>query len=428
MSGGMSIGAGLGLDSLTGGGGPTPIPWRARGHCVSRAFAPVEGVSANGSASTMLYEQNRFYMPVDATNLSLVYHNIRPDADGYQAYTIKASAFTGIGTDESAYQASLPGYEVALWTGGSDTNRRSPSIAVGDYLESDQMALDATAGQLLMVRNAATWSSAPTGFPGSGITKYFGDEVKEVQASYTERINAPIDWAGGYYSIDVTATAWLAPSLVLGTTATRKARVAVPRDSYGNGSGDSDAGNAKFTGWPQKLLNDDYPWYFFGAGGWSLHSLMTTSGNLTRFMELIDLGGFTHVILQLITNDLASGRTAAQFMAQAAEFKTALELLPLKPRLIMTSPPPRTNADNSAVGADYAERKLADSAIRAANGVGYGFIDQSVLFAGGDINISGLWITGGTSDGIHADKIRHEAVVTANSPNLPTILSVAHYG
>lgn len=429
----------LGLGRLAAGmtrgrraSGASAVAWRARGHIVSRAFAPVANTpTANGSARTLLYEQNRFYPAVDANNLSLVYHNIRVDADGYQPFQIKAAAFTGIGTAQEYYQASMPGYEVALWSGGTESGRLSPSIAAGDYRESSQMALDVTAGQLLIVRNHATWGTAPTNWPKAYSTKYVGDEVKEIQASFTERIDAPIDWAGGYYAIDTNAYAWMLPSLVLGDMTSRKARVAVLHDSFGDGSGDSDAGGAKFAGWPQKLLADAYPWYFFGQGGWSLYALLNTSGNLTRFTEIIDLGGFTHVLLQLCTNDLDAGRTSAQFMADVATLKAAIDALPLKPRLILTTPPPRTNAGNSAVTADYAQRQALDAAIRAANGAGYGYVDQATLFAGGSVGVSGLWdTTGGKGQdgtGVHPNKTSHEAVVTANSGNLATLLSIAHY-
>jgi lysophospholipase L1-like esterase len=263
----------------------------------------------------------------------------------------------------------------------------------------------------------------------TGITKYFGDEVKEVAATYTERINAAIDWAGGYYAFDTNAFGWVAPSLILGDATSRLARVAVLHDSYGVGTGDSDAGNSKFAGWPQKLLGVNYPWYFFGCSGWTLNGLMTTAGDLTRFLALLDLGGFTHVILQLCTNDLTT-KTSAQFMAQVASLKTSLEALPLKPRLILTTPPPRTNSGNTAVSADYAQRELLDAAVRAGNGVGYGYIDQAVLFAGGDITVSGLWSTAsskGTADGIHPNKAGHDAVVTANSGGRSSLLSIAQY-
>jgi hypothetical protein len=54
-------------------------------------------------------------------------------------------------------------------------------------------------------------------------------------------------------------------------------------------------------------------------------------------------------------------------MPQVTTLKAALEALPLKPRLILTTPPPRTDASNTAPISDYTERKALDATIGAKN-------------------------------------------------------------
>jgi len=414
-------------------GGAGGIAWRSRGLIASRMSDPfaLTGLFPGGGTNTQVTENTRHMVAVDATNPSVVFRNVRNGADG-PAFTVKCGIWA------APYSAD-PGpapveYKALTWSGGSDSGRRSPSIPAGGYLESDQVALAGlAAGNLLMTRQYEIFASAPSFWLGNEISiQGTGDETGSVGTALTDTINSYVDYGGGvYYGYPSGGGTrqFSSPSLILGDTTTRKARICLLNDSIGMGSGEGAGG--LFIGWPQRLLNDDYPWYLVGNQGYSLAALLATDAERDRRLALLDLGGITHLVVQVITNDLSAGATDVTFLANVDALQAYLDTLPLKPRCVICTSTPRTNASNNAkYGPDgalvQANRLALNAAIRAQTK--YAVLDAALYSeAAGDPN---LWDTTGgkgTGDGIHPNAATHAAIAAGLASAPATAFSVAHY-
>lgn len=409
------------------------IAWRSRGLIASRMSDPfaITGAYSAGGTNTQITENARHIVAVDATNPSVVFRNVRNGTDG-PAFTVKCGLATTLYSASPG--PSLIAYAVTTWAGGSDSLRRSPSIAAGAYLESNQVSLSGlSAGNLVYSRQYEIFAAAPTYWLGSEISiQGTGDETGEVGTALTDTVNTYVDYGGGvYYGYPSGGGLYQfsSPSLILGDTVTRKARICLMNDSIGMGSGEGSGG--LFIGWLQRLLNDDYPWYMVGNQGYSFGALLATDAERNRRLALLDLGGITHVVVQAITNDLAGGATDVTFLAYADALQAYLNTLPLKPKVVLCTSTPRTNAANNAKAdgdgaAVQANRLTLNAAIRAQSR--YAVFDAALYSqSAGDNN---LWDTTGgkgTSDGIHPNATTHAAIATGLASVPATAFSVAHY-
>ncbi|HTJ56936.1 MAG TPA: SGNH/GDSL hydrolase family protein [Devosiaceae bacterium] len=393
---------------------------------MSEPFA-ITGAYAAGGTNAEIYENGRHVVAVDATNPSVVFHNTRNGTDG-PAFTVKTALWA---SPSLSFGPAPIDYRVMTWPGGSDAGKRSPAIAAGSYLESQSKAVNGlAAGNLLMTRHHEIYASPPAFWLGNELTIYAGDEVGEVGNGLTDRVDTYGDYGHGVYSYPAGGyQQYSGPSLVLGDSTTRKARIAILNDSIGMGSGEGAGG--LWVGWPQRALQANYPWYLLGNQGYALATLMNSGTEKARRLALLDLAGITHVLVQTITNDLGAGATATSFMASVDALATMMAALPLQPQLILTTSTPRTNAANNAQATTdgagvWANRLALNDAIRAQTK--YACLDVAAYAQ--DSSNPNIWDTvggKGTADGIHPVLTTHQAIAAGVATELAAALSVDRY-
>lgn len=423
---------GLGIYNIASEPRPGGPVWQARGLVASRmsgAFA-ASNKFPNAGGKREIYEQSRFFLAEDCSNLSLLYHhagNQQPSGLGIGSFSVKASLFRGQAWSD------FDAYEVATWPGGSDALMRSPQIAPGGLLESNATGFGGVGGALIFVRRHLIFSTAPTYWPGNQINLYGGDEVFNVGDGLTERISGgwpATDWAGGYYSRDDGVSyAHAAPALVIGQGAARKARLCIINDSIGMGSGDD--GSAEFMGWPGRLLTSSYPWYLVGNEGYTMAALMADATVRALRLGALQAAGITHLLVQAVSNDLGQARTTAQFLADCAALQAELDALSI--RLILCTSTPRTNAANAAKYAGDAtavqgERLALNQAIRDNNGIGFGYLDPAIFSQGsGNANLWDNTSGRGSADGLHPNAAAHAYIAAMLSGSIDALLTIDHF-
>lgn len=295
----------------------------------------------------------------------------------------------------------------------SFSSGRTATVAPDAILESLPLNVSIPNNTTAYLRWFIEFSTAPVNWPLG--TRYntnpgwqeFGTSLTDIVDSNTPRYTAG------------TNMAVLPPYQITGKTARKLAFEIMGDSASADGSNDSFAYN---TGWSQKGLHAaQIPFVTNGASGNSLaiqiESWGSTAAQQARRKLVRANGAISHVLCGLCTNDFASGATDAQVLARLATLKTQMDAIGVK--VIPVTSMPRTNpANNAKYSADsvnlWTYRRNFNDAIRANNGVGYGYFD-SALYTQDPGNID-LWRTDlgtPTSDGIHPSSAVHSAMSNA---------------
>lgn len=424
---------------------PQGVLYPTRGIVASRLSLPMSQTSRAGDGtSTEVQEQSMFRLAMDASNVSVVWQNLSAqttDEKGDIAFDIKARIFSNPSSGSGSYiqQGDI------TWAAGTEGGYRSPVLNPGDLLESDSGSFFGSKGDRVVVRRMVrtTGAAFPT-WRASEVPLFDGDETNAKGAALTDGSGKVAyvydsDAYGHVYSRGLSDVhQHFAPSMIIGTATSRVARIARLGDSIDSGTGDTNGGE-NASGWLTRLLTNNYPQLHIGQGGYSLTSFTADATKRAQRMAGFTLGGITHVTALIGTNDMnTGGMTAATFLANLAALKAILDAMNI--RLIPVTIPPRTNSGNTATALSTreAERISANASLRAANGVGYGYIDFAA--AAQDAVTPALWRTdtgtngaNGTGDGVHPNTALHQNIVcdyqAALLPApLATVLSVAHLG
>jgi hypothetical protein len=317
--------------------------------------------------------------------------------------------------------------------GGTDSSKRSPSIAAGGWLESQSKTVNGlAAGNALIARHHQIFASPPAYWLGNDLTIYnTGDEACATGNGLTDRVNVYGDYGGGIYVRPAsTGYSLSGPSLVLGDSRTKKARICVLHDSIGMGSGENLA--APWKGWVQRLLQANYPWYMAGSQGYSLNTLLATTTERNRRLALLDLAGITHVLVQVISADVSTGTgQSAILMANLDNLQSYLNTLPLKPRLVVCTATPRTDSGNTtkySTDSTYAqsERITLNAALRTQSK--YAVLD--VAFYAQSSTNNNLWDTTGgkgTTDGVTPNLTTHQAIAAGLAASVALAFNTSRY-
>lgn len=378
----------------------------------SRAALPQTFVAQSGSLTGKQVQQECAFDVYTATN-NLVFRwaNVSTSTitspsvlePGEYSYTLKAALRIG----STVYPISFD-------------SGRTKTVPVDGIVESLPLAVSIPANTKVWLRWFIEFSTAPTNWPlairyNTDGWNQFGNALTDVVDSntpfYTRQTNSAI----------------LPPYQIIGTTSKRLAFEIMGDSASYDGSNDTYAYN---TGWSQRALHAaQIPFIGNGASGNSLAIQIETWGSTAAQQARRKLvranGAISHVLCGLCTNDFASGATDAQVLARLATLKTQMDALGIK-TIPVTSMPRTNSANNAKYGADsvnlWTYRRNFNDAIRANNGVGYGYFD-SALYTQDPGNID-LWRTDlgtPTSDGIHPDPVIHTALADAAATYFGTL-------
>lgn len=393
----VSLGLGLGVGRTSGRS-------KIKAQVASRAALPQTFVAQGGS---YVGKQAQQEMKIDiynaCSNLMFRWANVRCNPStspsvleaGEYSFTLKAALRIG----STVYPISFP-------------SGRTVTVAPDAIVESLPLGITIPANTTAYLRWFIEFSTAPVNWPLG--TRYNTNGWQEFGTSLTDIVdsNTPRYTAGTNMTV-------LPPYQITGKTARKLAFEIMGDSASADGSNDSFAYN---TGWSQRALHAaQIPFVTNGASGNSLaiqiESWGSTAAQQARRKLVRANGAISHVLCGLCTNDFASGATDAQVLARLATLKTQMDALGIK--TIPVTSMPRTNpANNAKYSADsvnlWTYRRNFNDAIRANNGVGYGYFD-SALYTQDPGNID-LWRTDlgtPTSDGIHPSSAVHSAMATA---------------
>ena len=395
----MKLGTGLALTNVTSRGN---VGASVEAQVASRAALPQTFVAQTGGTAGKQAQQE---MKIDIYNAcsNLIFRwanvtcNVSPsvlDAGEY-GFTIKAALRVG----STVYPLSF------------DTGR-TKHVDPDGLIETLPLNTSFPAGTSAYLRWLIDFDTAPVNWPLG--TRYnttgwsqFGNALTDIVDTTTPIYALPANMAV------------LPPYQITGKTARNLAFEIMGDSASADGANDAYAYN---TGWSQRALHAaQIPFITNGASGNSLaiqiESWGSTAAQQARRKLTRANSAISHVLCGLCTNDFASGATDAQVLARLATLKTQMDALGIK--TIPVTSMPRTNpANNAKYGADsvnlWTYRRNFNDAIRANNGVGYGYFD-SALYTQDPGNID-LWRTDlgtPTNDGIHPEPAIHTAMATA---------------
>ena len=186
--------------------------------------------------------------------------------------------------------------------------------------------------------------------------------------------------------------------------------VAVIGDSLAAGAG----GNTHYNGFIQRSFGGDYgksvPHAFIGCPGETVQNFITQSKTVYR---LGIIRGCKSALVQLGTNDIFSGRTAAQVQADLATLYARLLTLGIT-RIYQCTVTPRTTSSDSfatvvnqtTTNAGYESARVTLNTWIRANTAGItGYFEIADLVE--SARDSGKWIAASTADGIHPTDAMH---------------------
>jgi hypothetical protein len=349
--------------------------WAARRQIGDRSLFPARSL-ANGSAFTQLQGYYCFTPMSDVSDPSFVFGNFARTApgtavDGPGNYTIRLGLYDGVNT--------YPIY----WPDG----QRDRTIVPGGQSETEPLfGVLLKKGRRYAIVRLMTYAAAPGAFPAGDCNIYqVGPNKSEWGSALTDKTLTPT-------TITTTIETYFTNMhLAVKGTTTAKMCVGILADSIVSGLGMA----------TQACFAQGVPCIDIGISGMSLGNFLTTvPGATAKLAKQIQASGVTHVLCTLWVNDLLSGATAAQMYANLVALKAILD--PIGVKLITCRPQPKTNASNNGENSagQFATRRALDALVVANNGVGYGYVDFTVMAdPSGDLwRSDAIWATGATID------------------------------
>lgn len=285
------------------------------------------------------------------------------------------------------------------------------------------------AGTRIYLTSLLIFPTAPANVPISGIsTQNFANYFESSTTALTDRTAAA--WSSG----SLTNYAVWAPISITGrlTKVSNSPRLGIFGDSISVGVGSNvsyatlNALQTGYIGFAQRALTHNYPWINLGYAGLLLQSVVGFNtggpGTHARFFAPVQDANLTHIILALGTNDLASGRTDVQFLADVATFVSYMAKRNIK--VIVCTVPPRTDASNAAAVAGHAAYlQNVNNAIKSNYGARVFDFNATLSAPGNPL----LWRTdlgSPTTDGVHpSEAVIAGAAVPALAAQLPALLA-----
>ncbi len=285
------------------------------------------------------------------------------------------------------------------------------SIEPGAELVCDEytFASNLADGASSRVVTFVEYETAPARIPNSNINAT--DNVNELNEGGTGALASKA--ASGMPAARLTAKVILPPCFAVGIpvgTPTVTQRIGFFGDSITSGSDDWPTTDNVIGMAQRGAQAAGTPWVSASTEGYA-YVVMPSGSNARRF-TLFPFRGCSHVISFLGVNDVRSGQTAAQIMANMMSVKAELDALGVK--LIISTIWPNTNAANTAEASAglWARLNAINELIRTNNGVGYGHFDLNALVR--DSTDPNLWAApGGGADGTHPPAAHHATVATA---------------
>lgn len=247
-------------------------------------------------------------------------------------------------------------------------------------------------GDVVMLQVYGRYASIPANWPVStGMWQSRGDEVAEFGTNLTDHSLRTSTIGGAVHSSN---WAICPPIEVRGRVLTNtNKRLALFGDSIAT-SGANDSGSGGYIGFFQRAVAANYGFVNLGASGYGVTAFMTSSraARMRKYRALAE-SGITHAFTNWVTNDL-SGAASAAVVTTILTNLNALrdELLAFGIKLIVMTCCPRTNTNNDGVNAAdnagaWGYRRTFNDAIRASNGVGFGYFDLA-LYTQDPVNLS----------------------------------------
>lgn len=380
---------------------------------VTRAGPPSTYVAQSGSlAGAECQQEASFIAGTTTNNLRFTWANWSVNTGGVSRITAGQYSFT------LKASVTVAGVNYPINWGGTQTK----TFAVDEVMTSDVVVLpaDITPGQEIKVRWWIVYSTAPTNWPLA--IRYNDNGWNEFGTGLVDKINSTTDYFTRQTNLMV-----LPPIAIRGTVSGSVKSVEILGDSISSdGADDSYALNTGYV--PKALTAGGYAFINNGASGNSIYLCTHTASGATADeiarRKIAHHSNITHVLCGLSTNDFASGRTAANILADLATLKTYLDGIGVK--LIPFTCPPRTNSANNAerTAGEWAKIASFNASIVSNNGVGYGYFDANLNMR--DSGNNNLWRTDlgtPTADGIHPNPVIHTALNTALQAALPGLLA-----
>ena len=361
-------------------------------HCTNKAGMNANGESS-GSNQAVTY-RTRFVTKRAVTQLRLVFSNSRlaatpSEIDADQAVTYEATVETGVGTNT-----------VAVTFGGAS----SVTLAAGASIVSDPLTITFAGETAFFVRTRASVETLGMTWP----VYRSGSTADGEGFSTTNFLTGAVP--GLSNSGMVGPSAILAPD-----TSPTRVIVGVIGSSSAAGQGDTADASLNLGYLERAMFANNVPCTKLAVGSDTIAKFL--ANNVRRFQHLDD-AQVSHVIFQLGSNDLTSGRTLAQIQA---DLKTAWNLLRLRGYRILqtTYTPVTTSSDSWATVAN--QTVVASNSVRIAlntwlaTQVGVEFdklldCHTAVEAPGAD---AGKFQASMTADGTHLNATAHAAVATA---------------
>lgn len=192
--------------------------------------------------------------------------------------------------------------------------------------------------------------------------------------------------------------------------------------------GDADS-TFSYRGGLQRGLNSANIPFVNNGGASGAVSFLTSAPAISQQAKnnILKSGYLTHVSIDCMNADLINGQTAAQIITNLLNFKALLA--PSGTKLVVNTIPPLTNAANTAKNPGHptniwAERTTLNTYIRTNGGVGHGFIDIAAMTEAGTTSLWRTDLGTPTVDGVHPEKVIHDALVPYVAEKAPIISGI----
>lgn len=312
----------------------------------------------------------------------------------------------------------------AYWASGS----KDTVIEPGATAQTRPIAGRYLAGQRVFAQVRGIYDVIPVAWPASALViETDGSEDVEFGTGLQDRTNA----TDPYFGPHVTPFGVLPAIAVLGNPLSHvfRPRVVVFGDSICS-TGNNDNTFGDYIGFAQRALGElGIAFNNIGASGGGVQSFMNLpkASRARKYSAIVD-AGINYCLTNFVTNDLSGTTTDTSQSVLSSLRNLSDEMLSFGIRMIPMTCVPRTNTTNNGINAidtanAFTYRANFNAALRANNGVGYGYFDLA-LFTQEPTN-NNLWrfdMYSGTIDGIHPNPANHTAMTAALKAALPALL------